>query len=388
MRRNHWIALGAVALAAAVAAAILWNTGPDQPAERVAPRDRAPEFRESDLPRIDVHTHIGLEMLRETLAIMDENHVVIALNASGGVPGGGLERSIEIARETNGRLRPYCNFSFRGFEDPEFPDRTREVLRTCKDLGAVGLKLFKSVGLGIVLADGTLLAVDDPRLDVLFETAGELGLPVLIHSGDPQAFFRPPTPDNERYEELEAHPSWSFYGPRPDGHGHWPSWEEVFAQYERRVARHPRTKFLGAHFGNAPEEPDRVAAMLERYPNLYVETGARIPEIGRHDPTRMRELFVRFADRILFGTDLAVTPDGLTLGSSGRDPDPPERVPGFFMAHWRYFETNGRDMAHPTPIQGNWTIDGLGLPPEVLEKLYYRNAMALFGLPDPRTPNR
>jgi hypothetical protein len=387
MRRTHWIALALVGAVAAIVAAVVLSSTPNEPEHRPEPRAPEPEERFSDLPRIDVHTHIGLEMVRETLAIMDENRISIALNASGGVPGGGLERSLEIATETHGRIRPYCNFSFRGFEDPDFAERTRAILRTCKESGAVGLKLFKSVGLGIVLADGTLLPVDDPRLDVLFETAGELGLPVLIHSGDPQAFFRPPTPDNERYEELEAHPSWSFYGARPDGHGNWPSWEEVFSQFERRVARHPNTKFLGAHFGNAPEEPDRVRAMLDRYPNFYVETGARIPEIGRHDPERMHDFFVRYADRILFGTDLAVTPDGLTLGSSGRDPDPPERVPAFFASHWRYFETDARAMAHPTPIQGNWTIDGIGLPPEVLEKLYYRNAMALFGLPAPTTAN-
>src|SRR5690606_4287301 len=118
----------------------------------------------------------------------------------------------------------------------------------------------------------------------------------------------------------------------------------------------------GAHFGNAPEEPRRVARMLEAHPNLFVETGARIPEIGRHPPEEMRRFFERYQDRILFGTDLQVTEWGLALGSAGEEPDPPSRVPAFFDAHFRYFEASERGMAHPTPIQGDWTIDGLGLP--------------------------
>lgn len=260
-------------------------------------------------------------------------------------------------------------------EEPDFAERVRDGLRACRERGGVGLKIFKSLGLGTRLSDGSLLRVDDPRLDVVFDAAGELELPVLIHTGDPQAFFRPATRDNERYEELSAHPSWSFYG------SEWPSWEEIFAQYEARVARHPDTTFLGAHFGNAPEEPARVAAMLERYPNLYVETGARVPEIGRHDPARMRELFVRWRERILFGTDIQMGRSGSwILGSAGDDPDPPARIPIFYEAHWRYFETSDRRFAHPTPIQGEWTIDGLELPREVLEDLYHRNAERIFGL--------
>jgi len=207
---------------------------------------------------------------------------------------------------------------------------------------------------------------------------------VLIHSGDPQAFFTPDGPDNERHEELAAHPRWSFYGPRPDSNESWPSWQTVFEQYERRVARHPGTTFVGAHFGNVPEEPETVARMLEAYPNLVVETGARIPEIGRFDAARMREIWTRFADRILFGTDFQMaSEDEFVLGSAGRELDPRSRVPIFYEAHWRYFETDDRGFAHPTPIQGDWTIDGIHLPREVLEQLYYRNAMRVFDLPPP-----
>ncbi|MBX7193337.1 MAG: amidohydrolase [Sandaracinaceae bacterium] len=368
--------IGLAVLATAVA--LFW---PREPTPRLAARHYA------DIPRIDVHVHVPPEQADRAIRMFrEQGGVLIALNASGGHPdGGGLEENIEIMQRTHGALRPYCNLDFRNVEEPDWEAYVDRTLHACRDEGAVGLKIFKGLGLGIPLSDGSLLAVDDPRLDHAFDLAGELGLPILIHTGDPQAFFRPDGPDNERHAELAAHPSWSFYGPRPDGMGDWPSWQSVFDQYEHRVARHPHTTFVGAHFGNAPEEPDTVARMLEAYPNLVVETGARIPEIGRHDAHHMHDLFVRFADRILFGTDFQIGGDGrLVLGSAGREPDPPSRVPLFYEAHFRYFETADRHFAHPSPIQGDWTIDGIDLPREVLEKIYFRNAMRIFDLPDPR----
>ena len=325
------------------------------------PRPHHPTEAYADIPKIDVHVHVPESRVGEAISVFARHGVRLALNANGG--------------ERHEGLLPYCHVSWSRVEEPGFAEQASAGLRACAQRGAIGLKIFKSLGLGVRLGDGRLLRVDDPRLDPVFETAGELDLPVLIHTGDPQAFFRPATRDNERYDELEAHPSWSFHGET------WPSWEEVFDQYEARVARHPNTTFLGAHFGNAPEEPERVAAMLSRYDNLYVETGARIPEIGRHDATRMRALFVRFHDRILFGTDVQMGRGGSwVLGSAGDEPDPPERIPVFYEAHWRYFETADRGFAHPTPIQGDWTIDGIDLPREVLEDVYHRNAERLFGL--------
>ena len=302
------------------------------------------------------------------------------------MPGQGLELSSEVARQTHGRLLFWCNFDFRRVEDPEWVDYVSSTLTRCKELGGRGLKIFKALGLGIVLSDGHLLAIDDPRLDIVFEKAADLGLPVLIHSGDPQAFFRAPSADNERYAELRAHPDWSFYGNRAEerGGGRWPSWAEVFAQFERRVARHPRTTFVGAHFGNAAEDPALVGRMLDRNPRYVIDTAARVPEFGRHPARQMRAFFERYADRILFGSDTGIGPDHVTLGSSGEEPDTRDRVPFFFDAHWRYFETNGRRMAHPTPIQGRWRIDGIGLPREVLERLYWRNAARVLGIELPR----
>ena len=339
-----------------------------------------PATRFAGIPKIDVHVHVPPSLVPSVARLFARHGVVMALNASGGHPGERLAAAAAASEEAGGRLPPYCHLDWRRVSSPQWRSYARATLAACKEQGAVGLKVFKALGLGYEDENGQLLRVDDPRLDVAFDEAGRLGLPVLIHTGDPRAFFEPPTPDNERYAELSAHPSWSFYGTRR-GSEPWPTWRELLDQFGRRVGRHPRTTFVGAHFGNAPEDPDLVAQMLESPPNYVIETGARIPEIGRHRPEEMRAFFERFRERILFGTDFQAAPGGFVLGSAGTELAGLDDVPGFYRAHWRYFETRDRAFAHPTPIQGDWTIDGIGLPRSVLEALYRRNAERVFGLP-------
>lgn len=337
----------------------------------------------SRLPKIDVHLHIDLTAGAEALAILAENGIELGLNASGGEPGEALDASVAFAKEHGGRLQPYCNVRLSDLLGPDAPTRARATMKACKDSGGRGLKISKFLGLGLTDDSGLLVPVDDHRLDALFDAAGELGLPVLIHSGDPKAFFEPNTPNNERYDELRVHPGWSFYGVTPNGQP-WPSWESLLRQHEARVARHPKTTFLGAHFGNAAEDPDRVARMLRTYPNYVIDTAARVPEFGRHDASRMRRFFIEFQDRILFGSDMGVGPDGLTLGSGGERPGTRAEAKPFFDRHWLYFETAGKHMPHPTPIQGRWTVDGISLPRAVLAKIYASNAARVFRLPLPR----
>jgi predicted TIM-barrel fold metal-dependent hydrolase len=373
-----WLAVGCDAPAASSS---VHKRGP---AEVVAPPLVQSE-PDPTLFKVDVHMHVSPDAAGLALQIMRAAHIVVGLNASGGAPDAGLAQSSEIAQHSGGRLLPLCNVDLSRAVQPHFDDYVKRTLAACKSLGGLGVKIPKSLGLGVRDRDGTLLAVDDPRLDVLFEQAGAHGLPVLIHSGDPQAFFRAPTADNERYAELLAHPGWSFFGLAENGTP-WPSWQQVFDAFERRVARHPRTQFVGAHFGNAAEEPDRVSSMLERYPNFFIDTAARVPEFGRHPAARMREFFVHHQDRILFGSDLGVMRQGVILGSSGESLDSAGEAPRFFAAHWRYFETEQRRITHPTPIQGAWTVDGIGLPRAILEKIYWRNAVRVFALTLPKDP--
>ena len=345
-----------------------------------SPESSGSSLSGGDYRRVDAHAHIQSHAAAQALEFYRRYGVEVAVNVSGRLPGRGLEQVAWAARSSEGRLHFMCNISWLAPVDhPDFVPMALATLEQCHEYGGLAWKISKALGLAAGYSDGRLVPVDAPELDPIFERAGELGMPVLIHSGDPQAFFEPPTPDNERYAELLVHPRWSFYGPD------WPSWEEIFGQYERRVARHPEVVFIGAHFGNAPEEPDRVAAMLERYPNLYIDTAARIPEIGRRDPEMMRELFIRFQDRILFATDLGYSIDWfrrrhLALGSSGAEEPTQEEIDRFWSSTWRYFETRDRDILSPTPIQGSWRIHGLGLPRPVLEKIYHGNAERVLGI--------
>ena len=144
------------------------------------------------------------------------------------------------------------------------------------------------------------LAVDDPGLDPLFERAGALGMPVAIHIGDPKAFWKPAAP------RTSAGTSCACIRNGRSTAAPVPSWQQLYDAFERLVARHPKTTFIGVHFGNDPEDPDTVARMLDKYPNLFIDTAARVPEIGRHPQEKMRRFFDKYQDRMLFGTDTGI----------------------------------------------------------------------------------
>lgn len=325
---------------------------------------------------IDTHVHVGPTEIERLHEIMDEVGIDWALNLSGMWPGGPLEAQLAAA-ERSGRLLVATTLPWAlAFRSPEVPEVAAQLITRAKALGARGLKIEKALGLQVRDPQGRLVPVDSPWLDPIWRTAGEVGLPVLIHTGDPEAFWLPVDEKNERLEELSAHPGWSNHG-KPV-----PSFEELLAQLMRVVKRHPKTTFVSVHFGNRAEDPAWVGRMLDEHPNLYVDLAARVPEIGRHSAAELRALFTRHARRILFATDLGLGPEGfLMLGSFGEEPNRPEEVKPFFEAHWAWLETRREKMPSPTPIQGRWTIDGLGLPPAALEEIYVNNALRLFGPP-------
>ncbi|MEL7370442.1 MAG: amidohydrolase family protein [Myxococcota bacterium] len=325
---------------------------------------------------IDTHVHIGPNDVGKLHEILDEVGVDWALNLSGTWPGAALEAQLAAA-ERSGRILVACNLPWRAATRPNFPDIAVRLLQQAKALGAVALKVEKALGLGAIGPEGKRLAVDAPWLDPIWREAGTLGLPVIIHTGDPKAFWLPIDDANERKAELLAHPGWSYYG-RPV-----PSFEALLGELMNVVARHPQTTFVSVHFGNNAEDPFWVARQLEKFDNLYVDIAARIPELGRHAPERLRQVFINHRRRILFGTDLGLGPRGfLMLGSFGDTPSQRADVGPFFAAHWRWLETDVRNMPNPTPIQGEWTLDGLQLPKDVLEDIYSGNAVRLFGRPN------
>lgn len=375
-RRAVGAAIAACLLGTLVAAAA-GVCSPRAPApELSAPRSAEPRPRSGPANIIDVHVHVSPRGVPRLLELMRAHGIRTAVNLSGGDPLSGLDEQLAAAARTSDRLIVFTTLAYEQAQFPDYGARMAQLLRIAHARGARGLKIAKVLGLGLATRRGKRIPVDDPGLDPVFEAAGELGMPVAIHTGDPEAFWLPVDEHNPRRAELAAHPGWALHG-RPV-----PSFDELLAELERRIARHPRTTFISVHFGNAAERPDYVARMLRTYPNLYVDTAARIPELGRHDAAEMRALFVEFQDRILFGSDLGVgpAPSPLFLGSSGADPPRAEDERRFFDASRRYFESSDRQFEHPTPIQGDWKIDGIALPPAVLAKIYHGNAERVLGL--------
>ncbi len=292
--------------------------------------------------------------------------------SAGFFPSERFRATVELQKRLGSRFAFFANLDWRGIDDPRWAERECKRLEKAKEAGARGVKIFKNLGLGVRTADGKLLPIDDARMDPIMETCADLGLIVAIHTGDPKVFFQDPGPENERYMELLFAPGWSFFG------GDYPPRDELLQARNRLIARHPRTTFLGIHLANNPEDLDAVDRWLDQYPNLYVDVSARLGEIGRHPPEKVRAFFVKHRERILFGSDLVVNPDELQLGSLSIFPQDEDDAVRFYRAHREYFETDRKQIDHPTPIQGYWKVDAVGLPEEVLEKFYRGNALRLI----------
>jgi predicted TIM-barrel fold metal-dependent hydrolase len=331
---------------------------------------------------IDLHQHINYtpEHLARAVRIMDRVGIGFGVNLSGGTTTheegkpSQFEQNKKLTDELfPGRFIHYMNLDYKAWNEPDLSGGAVKQVEEGHRLGAAGLKEYKRLGLYLRDKEGKLIKIDDPKLDPVWKRCGELGMPVSIHVADPKAFWLPYNDQNERWKELKEHRSWWFGDPNI-----YPPHEELLAALGRVIARHPETTFVCVHFANNAEDLDWVEQSLDKYPNMMADLAARIPEIGRHDPARVRRLFVKHQDRIFFATDFQVY-ERLTLGSGGSGPPPTDDdAVTFFEKQWRWLETNDRQFEHMTPIQGDWKIDAIGLPPAVLRKIYFDNARRLL----------
>jgi len=332
--------------------------------ERVAPQ-------RAKFPCINMHTHpatLDDDAIRKLAENMDAANVAlsICLDGQAGLPTAELIQRLQSLAPDRYvvfvRMDPVGpgnkdDQSTWWIHEPDFGERMADALTESVRLGGSGLKLLKDLGLVWRDRDGKLIAPDDPRFDPVWERAGELGIPVLWHCADPLAFFDPIDERNERWEELHRRPDWSFHG------RDFPSHQELIDAQLRVIERHPQTTFICAHMANLPEQLGKLAGYLDKFPNMYVETSARIAELGRQ-PYTSRRFFLEYHDRILFGTDGPGTPDKLT----------PQFA--FLETYDEYFPY----VDDPTrfPPQGFWNIYGIGLPDEVLQNVYFKNALRLL----------
>ena len=322
---------------------------------------------------VDVHTHFhyrfrdNAELLDDFVALMDRNRIAVCVSLDGRLGEQLVNHRRFLWQKYRDRFVIFANVDWVGdgaMDDPAswachrpgFAQRTAERLaEAAKDGGISGLKLFKRFGLSYRNPDGSLIAIDDPRWDPIWAACGRLGLPIIIHTADPRAFFEPIDANNERWEELSRHPDWSFHGDE------FPSRQSLLDARNRIIERHRETTFIGAHVANSGEDLSVVSAWLDRYPNLVIEIASRINELGRQ-PFTARDFLIKYQDRVMFGTDGPWTEDRLRL-------------------YWRFLETHDQYMAYAEkvpPPQGLWQIYGVKLPPGVLKKIYHQNAARLI----------
>jgi predicted TIM-barrel fold metal-dependent hydrolase len=308
-------------------------------------------------PVIDMHNHLGggsqqltAERVQRYLTEMNEAGVRTVVNLDGGW-GDRLKETIQALEGTHpGRFLTYALINFADLDDEDWGQREANRVEESFKVGAKGLKFHKLFGLRYRYKDGKLMPIDDPKLDPVWEMCAKYKRPVVIHIADPAAFFTPLDRYNERWHELNSNPGWLFYGDQ------FPKRQDLLDQLHRVIARHPKTTFVNTHFGNNAEDLASVADKLDKYPNMFIDIDARISELGRQ-PYTARKFFLKYQDRIMFGTDTTPKRDA-------------------FRIYYRFLETDDEyfDCSASHHRQGFWNIYGIFLPPEVLEKVYHKNA--------------
>jgi len=345
---------------------------------------RESRVERSKFPNIDFHTHIsgstksekGVELSpdreylgtpQELLAVMDRKNIRAMVNLTGGYENGLAEAVAKYDRAYPGRFYTFTEPSYSRFKEADYPKLQAQAVERAHRDGARGLKILKTLGLYLRenITSGTLVKIDDARFDPMWDGCGQLNIPVAIHISDPIAFFTPTDRFNERYEELNNHPDWSFYG------GDFPSNAELIAARNRVIARHPNTQFVTLHVGNFSEDLQNVGETLDRFPNMSVDIAARVGELGRQ-PVTARKFFEKYQDRILFATD--ATPHG---------DEYPQQVfnDALYEIYYRFLETKDEYFDYAPakiPPQGRWRIYGIELPDTILRKVYYENAARLL----------
>lgn len=318
-------------------------------------------------PVVDAHNHLGEDFgggwdqkpVSELLDVLDAAGVRLLVDLDGGWGEHLLQSHLDHFKvAAPQRFRIFGGVDWSQWENlgEGFGEWAAQRLRIQAGWGAEGLKIWKGLGLSVRDQHGALVKIDDHRLDPIWHAAAELKLPVLIHIADPVAFFDPLDEHNERWEELQANPDWHFPSPP------FPSFMTLVEQLFNLVQSHPQTQFIGAHVGCYAENLAWVGRMLDACPNYSIDFSARIAELGRQ-PYSARRFFIKYADRILFGMDIAPRVD-------------------YYQLYYRFLESDDEYFAYglrEIPSQGRWQIYGLHLPDEVLRQVYSENFERLFG---------
>ena len=311
----------------------------------------------SKFPFIDIHNHQGNMNTSDFLDLiskMDKLNMAVMINLSGrGFRSSGdhLEKSIEnIRNRYPNRFVLFTNVDFVDIDNPEWTARTNKQLEDDVKRGAKGLKIYKSLGMFNKDKSGKRISIDDKRIDPVWAKCGELGIPVLIHAADPKQFWQPIDKNNERWLELKLHP-----GRRHDTDT--VKWETIMEEQHNIFRKHPKTKFINAHLGWYASDLKKLGGLMDQFPNMYTEIGAVIAELGRQ-PRTAKAFLTKYQDRVLFGKD--------------------SWVPEEYETYFRVLETEDEYFPYHKRYHAFWRMYGIGLPDDILKKIYYKNAMKLL----------
>jgi predicted TIM-barrel fold metal-dependent hydrolase len=342
-------ASGLLALAIAAGAQTMSFEEYDPPSSLVVPEHTVTRAK---YPFIDVHSHQSLGANYERLSQeMDAMNMRVMVNLSGRT-GDALAAAVRNAQGTApGRFVFFANLQFSGIDDANWGENAAAQLERDVKAGARGLKIFKNLGLDLKDASGKRVPVDDRRLDPVWRKAGELRIPVLIHTAEPRQFFDPHDRNNERWLELKERPERA----RPPSE--YPSWKTIIAEQHRVFRKHPRTIFINAHLGWLGGDLAHLGALMDSLPNMYTEIGAVLAELGRQ-PRFARQFLIKYQDRVLFGKD--------------------SYRPEEYHTYFRTLETADEYFPYYRRRHAFWRMYGLDLPDDVLKKIYYRNALRII----------
>ncbi|MFC3878710.1 amidohydrolase family protein [Algoriphagus namhaensis] len=305
----------------------------------------------SKYPFIDVHNHqwiMPIQDLDDLVEEMDSLNMGVMVNLSG-FRGKILEWSLDNVEDNHpNRFVVFLNINFENLDDPGWPEEPLAMLEEGVKQGVKGLKVYKGLGLTDVDNDGNRIAVDDPRLDPIWAKCGDLGIPVLIHSGEPASFWKPKDKNNERWLELKQYPS-RYRDPAT-----LPSFESIMAEQHHVFEKHPGTKFINAHLGWYGGDLQKLGDLMDQFPNMYTEIGAVLAELGRQ-PRAARKFMIEYQDRVLFGKDTYKMEE--------------------YYTYFRVLETEDEYFDYYRKRHAHWKMYGLGLPDSVLRKVYYANAL-------------
>ena len=315
------------------------------------------EVPRAKFPAVDFHGHPprldSRENIERVIEAMDALNLQVMVQTRG-TSGQALRSQIEAVREAGyeDRFVFFTTVDLRNV-GPGSGARIAAQLEQDVAAGAVGIgEIGKRFGLTTLKADGTRLEMDDPELDIVWETAGRLGIPVFIHTGDPAEFFEPLDYTNERWLEMALFPNRQF-----NDRSRFPSFRDLMAERDRMLAKHPNTTWVLAHMSWYTNDLARLGELFDRYPNVHGELGAVLYDLGRQ-PRFARRFFEQYQDRILFGKD-SFRPDE-------------------YPYYWRVFETEDEYFDYYRDYHAFWKLYGMGLPDDVLKSVYYRNALRII----------